>query len=81
MTNSILPRFVVTAFAVSLLSLVSATGARADQPHMQAALEALKNARAELQATEHDKAGHREKALDLVDRAIHQTEMGISAGN
>ena len=60
--------------------MVVAPSARADQPHMQAALQALQNARAELQAAEHDKAGHREKALDLVDRAIHQTELGLAAG-
>lgn len=80
MTTPILPRFVVTILAAGLLAFVSATGAHADQPHMQAALDALRSARAELQAAEHDKDGHREKALDLVDRAIRQTEMGVAAG-
>jgi hypothetical protein len=80
MTTPLLPRFVVTTIAAGLLSFVFATAARADQPHMQAALQALQTARAELQQAEHDKAGHREKALDLVDRALHQTQMGIAAG-
>jgi len=80
MTTSILHRFVVTAIAAGLLAFVSATGAHADQPHMVAALEALKQARAELAMAEHDKDGHREKALDLVDRAINQTKIGIAAG-
>ncbi len=50
------------------------------QPHMIAALDALKRAKAELQQGEHDKGGHRVKALEFVDRAIMQTEKGIEAG-
>jgi hypothetical protein len=52
-----------------------------DQPHMKAALEALQRAKQELQAAEHDKEGHREKALQLTNQAINQTRMGIHAGN
>ena len=50
------------------------------QPHMMAALEALKSARTELAAGEHNKGGHREKALELVHKAIEQTKKGIEAG-
>ena len=48
--------------------------------HMQAALKALKNAAAQLQAAADDKAGHREKAIQLVSQAINQVQAGIHAG-
>jgi hypothetical protein len=54
--------------------------AYAAQPHMEAALNALLNAETELKVAEHDKAGHRVKALDLVERAIQQARLGIAAG-
>jgi hypothetical protein len=50
------------------------------QPHMMAALEALKSAKVELEAGEHNKGGHRVKALELVHKAIEQTKKGIEAG-
>lgn len=49
----------------------------AAQPHMVNALNALRNARAELQVAEHNKGGHRVAAIDLIDRAIAQVQMGI----
>ncbi len=52
----------------------------AAQPHMQAALRALRNARGELAAALPDKAGHRVNAINLVDQAITETEAGIAAG-
>jgi hypothetical protein len=54
------------------------TMATAYQPHMQNALAALQNARSELVAAEPNKGGHRERALDLVDRAIDQVQQGIA---
>jgi len=51
--------------------------ASADQPHMQAALEHLRAARAELDKAEADKGGHRQKAIALVNDAISQVEKGI----
>jgi len=57
-------------------SAVLASGC-AGQPHMQAALDHLKAARAELQAAEPNKGGHREKAIELTEGAIVQTEEGI----
>ncbi len=50
------------------------------QPHMMAALEALKTARAELEVAEHNKGGHRVKALEHVNKAIEQTKKAIEAG-
>jgi hypothetical protein len=50
----------------------------ADQPHMQAALEHLRTAKAELQLADRDKGGHRENAVRLVNDAIVQVEKGIN---
>jgi hypothetical protein len=72
---------VVIALVIGLL-IGSAVGSWAaiNQPHMIAALEALKTARAELEMAEHNKGGHRVKTLELVTRAIEQTKKGIEAG-
>jgi len=50
-----------------------------DQPHMQAALDALKSARANLDKAEADKGGHRANALKLVNQAIDEVNAGIAA--
>jgi hypothetical protein len=50
---------------------------RADQPHMMAALEHLRAARAELRMAEHNKGGWRVRAIEHVDRAIGDTEAGM----
>ena len=47
------------------------------EPHMVHALRLLRDARAELVLAIPNKAGHRERAIDLVDRAIVQVEKGI----
>jgi hypothetical protein len=51
-----------------------------DQPHMQAALDALTSARNNLDRAEADKGGHRAKAIDLVKQAIDEVNAGITAG-
>ncbi len=48
------------------------------QPHMQAALKALQNAKSELAVAEHNKGGHRDKAAKLVEEAIEQVKKGIA---
>lgn len=63
---------------VVAVAAMGLTAARADQPHMKAALEHLRAARAELQSAERNKGGHREKALEHVNAAIGQVERGIS---
>lgn len=50
----------------------------AEQVHMQNALRALENARAQLQEAVADKGGHRERAIGLVDQAIAETRAGIA---
>ncbi len=48
------------------------------QPHMRAALDALRNAKRHLELAEADKGGHRVKAVELVNGAISETEAGIA---
>ena len=69
---------------VAALSAVAVIGigvgqAIAAQPHMAAALDALRTARAELIAAEPNKAGHRERAIRLVDSAIEEVRLGMAA--
>ena len=64
------------AAAVAAMGLQSA---RADQPHMQNALMHLREARSALQRAEHNKGGHRERAVEIVNRAIAEVEAGIAA--
>ncbi|MEY2527433.1 MAG: hypothetical protein QOE73_2204 [Verrucomicrobiota bacterium] len=64
-----------------IIVAMAATGlnpARADQPHMKAALEHLRAARAELKMAEHDKGGWRVRAIRNVDQAITDTERGMN---
>ena len=79
-----LQRTVALALMLGLFSIPAAVASTVngeDQPHMQAALEALKQARQHLQEAAHDKDGHRAAALKAVDDAIKHTEMGIKAGD
>jgi hypothetical protein len=66
-----------------LLVLVLAVGfiagqLSAAQPHMQAALNHLRQARTSLNRATADKGGHRERAIELVNQAIDQVEAGIA---
>jgi hypothetical protein len=67
-----------TVAAIALGVAFSSTApARADEPHMRAALEHLRMARHELEVATPNKGGHRERAMEHLDQAIHQTEDGI----
>jgi hypothetical protein len=48
------------------------------QPHMEATIALLRNARSELSAATPNKGGHREKALALIDQAIGEVRLGIN---
>lgn len=49
----------------------------ASQPHMNSALEHLRQAQQELESASHDKGGHRSKALSLVKQALAEVEKGV----
>lgn len=51
--------------------------AQADQPHMQAALQSLQTAKAQLQRADRDKGGHRVRAEKLVEQALAEVRAGI----
>ncbi len=60
---------------------ISATPAAARQGNMDHAIRALREARRALQDATPNKGGHRERAIDLVDRAINQVQEGIAWAN
>ena len=51
-----------------------------DQPHMQAALDYLRQAKSNLEQATSDKGGYRVKAIGEVNDAIDETKKGIDAG-
>ncbi|HKP46144.1 MAG TPA: hypothetical protein VJT50_06050 [Pyrinomonadaceae bacterium] len=54
--------------------------ATADQPHMQRALDLLRDAKSNLDAATSDKGGHRVRAIGYVNDAIDEVKKGIDAG-
>jgi hypothetical protein len=47
-------------------------------PHIDEALEAMRNAKHHLETAEHDFGGHRAKAIEHLNQAIHEAEVCIS---
>jgi 2-phospho-L-lactate transferase/gluconeogenesis factor (CofD/UPF0052 family) len=77
----------LTSFAlIALLATAAGRGAFTSasaepQPRMHQALDELRAAAASLEAADHDKGGHRVKALELTRAAIGQVEAGIRHDN
>ena len=66
-----------------LATLIGAMGLQsvwADQPNMRAALAHLREAKGALERAEHNKGGHRARAIETINRAIVEVEAGIAAG-
>lgn len=59
----------------------TATADDEDQPHMQAALDALKQAEQHLNEAKHDKGGHRVAALKATREAIKHVQEGMKAAD
>jgi hypothetical protein len=70
---------ITSAVAAGLALPAIAKGA--DQPHMRAALDALRLAKRELNQATADKGGHRVRAEKLVEQAIAEVERGIKYDN
>jgi hypothetical protein len=66
--------------ALAAVAVGFAGGAIAAQPHLYNAKAALENARSELNVAEHNKGGHRDRAINLINEAIHEVNEGIRAG-
>jgi hypothetical protein len=71
---------IAIAFIAFLMSCATPGRPYAHQPHLVAALDNLKAARSELERAEANMGGHRERAIELVDRAIEQTQAAIEFG-
>lgn len=82
--QKLIARILAVALIMALFSLPVGVSAATDnddqQPHMQAALQALRQAEQQLKEAAHNKDGHRAEALKLTGDAIRQVEMGIKAG-
>ena len=75
MKNSSVRKILLGAAIAASMGIGYAIGA---QPHMEASIGLLQNARAELAAATPNKGGHREKALGLIDQAISEVRAGIA---
>jgi hypothetical protein len=75
MTFARLTPLMLGAAIAASLGIGYAIGA---QPHMEASVALLQNARTELAAATPNKGGHREKALGLIDQAIGEVRAGIA---
>ena len=62
---------------VLAISTINVAPVRADQPLMRKALHHLREARQALTNAARNKGGHRERALENIDRAIAQVEAGM----
>ncbi len=72
---------IIAVVVVAMLLVGGTVGiCAADEPHMRAALERLREAREQLEKAEPNKGGHREKAIELIDRAMEQVKGGIEFG-
>jgi hypothetical protein len=69
-------RFVGAGVGVALCVVVAAS-AWAAQPKMRDALEHLQAARAALQDAKENKGGHRDNAIELINKAIEQVQKGM----
>ena len=70
----LLPGLFILLLALGYLAGCATGGG---QPHMQAAMNHLTAARDELTAAEANKGGHRERAIELVNNAINEVQLGI----
>lgn len=77
MKSNVKPGLAVVGLAATLATGMFIGQALANQPHMEAALSALRSARGELMEAEHNKMGHRAEALRLTNEAIRETEAGM----
>ncbi|MDR3473815.1 MAG: hypothetical protein P4M09_19335 [Devosia sp.] len=70
----------IAGAAVAVGAAAMATPAEAAQPFMRNALNDLQAARNALDHALADKAGHRLKAIALIDQAIGEVKAGMMAG-
>ena len=71
----------MTTVAIAATLTIAPFAYAEKQPHMEHALKALENAKIQLEKAEHDKGGHRVKAIDLINQAISEVKAGIEYDN
>lgn len=69
--------FSLLAILIIVIGYAAGCASGGGQPHMEAALDNLRSARAELESANTDKGGHRGRAIELVDEAIGEVRAGI----
>jgi hypothetical protein len=76
-------RQVLTLAAAALPATLAlpSTPANAYQGNMERALASLQEAMASLEAATPNKGGHRERAMQIIQRAMNQVQMGIDYAN
>ena len=76
-------KLISSAIVVGGMLAFCGVASAADQPHMDAALAALENAKSEILAADqyHDHGGHAGSATNLIEQAIHQVREGIRYRN
>lgn len=72
------PKPVAPALPVAAAAPTPAAAAMPPHPHIDEALEAMRNAKHHLETAEHDFDGHRVKAIEHLDAAIHEAEICMS---
>lgn len=72
----------VAALGTSIgVQVAHADGACHNQGHMAAALDHLRQARAELDKAEHNKGGWRDRAIQATDNALRETNAGCAVAD
>ncbi len=64
--------------AVAAVPAPSAAAMPERHPHIDEALESMRSAKHHLETAEHDFEGHRVKAIEHLDAAIHEAEICMS---
>lgn len=77
MNKKALKSTIITLALIVTIIFGASSSALADQPKMQAALDALIVAERQLKKGSHDKGGHRLKALDLIKQAKKEVRKAI----
>jgi len=61
--------------AAAMPATPAAAATPEEHPHIHEALEAMRNAKHHLESAEHDFHGHRVKAIEHLNQAIHEAEI------
>jgi hypothetical protein len=72
------PAAVPTPVAAAVPAPAPAAAMPEPHPHIDEALESMRAAKHHLETAEHDFGGHRVKAIEHLDRAIHEAEICMS---